>query len=596
MKPFVVLGAPEVAGGYLPHLLLGAYMVLLVWLCYLGYRKGKSTEEDYYLAGRGQGLLVSALTIMATMFSSAALLGIPGTVYRDGLAFVPFAMNLTVGGLGIYFLGTRMNRLGKARGYVTPADMIGEYYGGTSIRILAVSTGVLYVLPYVIMQIKAGGYLAERLFPDAPPIHVLGREFDMFDTGVWVLSLLTMAYVLVGGMRSVAWTDVVQGLLLLTGMLVAGLATVLYFQSQGGFFRAVSTLPPEALTMPGVTGKWNPWMIFSICTIVALGAVIQPGQWMRFYAARSVKTLRQCALIFAVVLPTCFIFGIMVVALGARVEFPPSWKAPVDELQAAEAWQGDGDYAEGARVRYAEGLFEAKGKVSSGQVFEPENWNPVQKLYPHEALGPEPSDTDKAVIVMTQLAVPEVFGAVFGSIVVTIILVAVLAASMSTADSNLHALSAVLTRDVYDRYVSPDASERQKTWFGRAVIVVATICAVALVEFSNESSGFNPLKLITQLMLLALSFCSQLLPVAIDVLFLNKGTRAGAVAGLSTGIAIVVLLNFFPEYSLGVTSVLHLCAVGVLANALVFILVSRFTRKVPGDRVEQFRRIIRGER
>ena len=477
MKPFVVLGAPEVAGGYLPHLLLGAYMVLLVWLCYLGYRKGKSTEEDYYLAGRGQGLLVSALTIMATMFSSAALLGIPGTVYRDGLAFVPFAMNLTVGGLGIYFLGTRMNRLGKARGYVTPADMIGEYYGGTSIRILAVSTGVLTYCPTSSCRSRRAaiwprGYsrMLHRSTFWAGSSTCSTPGYGFFPCSLWPTCWSGACA------RSPGRTSF-RASFYLTGMLVAGLATVLYFQSQGGFFRAVSTPPPEALTMPGATGKWNPWMIFSICTIVALGAVIQPGQWMRFYAARSVKTLRQCALIFAVVLPTCFIFGIMVVALGARVEFPPAWKAPVDELQAAEAWQGDGDYAEGARVRYAEGLFEAKGKVSSGQVFEPENWNPVQKLYPHEALGPEPSDTDKAVIVMTQLAVPEVFGAVFGSIVVTIILVAVLAASMSTADSNLHALSAVLTRDVYDRYVSPDASERQKTWFGRAVIVVATICA-----------------------------------------------------------------------------------------------------------------------
>jgi len=593
MTDLFFLADSKMVGGYLPHIMLGGYMLLLVWLCYYGYRKGKPTEEDYYLAGRSQGLLVSSLTIMATMFSSAALLGIPGTVYRDGLAFLPFAMNLTVGGLGIYFLGTRMHKLGRARGYVTPADLVGDYYGGTSIRILVVGTGVLYVLPYVIMQIKAGGYLAERLFPHAPPLTLLGKEFDMFDTGVWVLSLLTMAYVLIGGMRSVAWTDVIQGLLLLTGMLVAGLATVIYFQGKGGYFNAVSTLPREALTMPGATGKWNPWMMFSICTIVALGAVIQPGQWMRFYAARSVKTLRQCSMVFAFVLPTCFIFGIMLVAIGARVEFPPTWKAPTEELEKANPWEANGEYAAGEQVRLEGNLFQAIHAFGADKSFDEKNWVPVQKLYPHEALGPSPSDGDKAVIVMTQLTVPEVFGSGWGTIIVTIILVAVLAASMSTADSNLHALSAVLTRDVFDRFVHPNASERQKTWFGRAVIIVATILAVALVEFSNETSGFNPLKLITQLMLLALSFCSQLLPVAIDLLFINRGTRGGAVAGLTTGIAVVLLLNFYPDYSFGVTSVLHLCAVGVLANALVFTVVSRFTSKVPPERIEEFRKIMR---
>ncbi|MFP6900337.1 MAG: hypothetical protein VCA36_05305, partial [Opitutales bacterium] len=165
MTNFSTLATAEVAGGYLPHLMLGIYMLMLVWLCYLGYRKGKSTEEDYYLAGRGQGTLVTSLTIMATFFSSAALLGIPGLVYRDGASFFLFALNLPVAGLAVYLLGNRMRKLGKARGYVTPADMVGDYYGGSAVRLLAAATSALYVLPYVIMQIKAGGYLSQRLFP-----------------------------------------------------------------------------------------------------------------------------------------------------------------------------------------------------------------------------------------------------------------------------------------------------------------------------------------------------------------------------------------------------------------------------------------------
>ncbi len=587
MNTHTILASTEIAGGYLPHILLALYMALLIGLCVMGYLKGKATQEDYYLAGRGQGVLVTSLTIMATMFSSAALLGIPGTVYRDGLGFVPFALNLTVGGLGIYFLGSRMHKLGKARGYVTPADLLGDYYGGNAVRLLAALTGALYVLPYVIMQIKAGGYLAEQLFPDAPPVHIpfVNIDFDMFRTGVWVLSLLTMGYVLVGGMRSVAWTDVIQGLLLLSGMLVAGLATFIYFQGRGGYFQAISTLPHEALSLPGATGKWNPWMMLTICVFAALGAVIQPGQWMRFYAARSVRTLRRSALVFAVILPFCFIFGIMVVALGARVEFPPKWQAPPEEVQAAGELKSESN--------------------TSGAKFETSAWTKVEVLYPHEALGPNPSDTDKAVIVMAQHTVPKVFGATLGTVIVTIILIAVLAASMSTADSNLHALSAVLTRDVYDRHIRPEASEAEKTWIGRAVIVLATLAALALVELGEQGSGFNPLKLITQLMFLAIAFSSQLLPLAIDSLFLHKGTRQGAIAGLTFGILVVLFFSPLPEVILGkegataitgftdtLSRVIHVSAIGILANTAAFIIVSRLTPRLPKEHVDQFRKII----
>lgn len=540
-----ILAATDIAGGHLPHFMLGGYMLLLVWLCYLGYRKGKATEEDYYLAGRGQGAIVTSLTIMATFFSSAALLGIPGVVYRDGVSFFLFALNLPVAGAAVYLLGDRIRKLGKARGYVTPADLVGDYYGGTEVRLLAAATSALYVLPYVIMQIKAGGYLAQRLFPETPPLEFFGSSFTMYETGVWALSFLTMAYVLVGGMRSVAWTDVIQGILLIFGMLVAGLATIAYFGGLGGYFEAVSTLPAKALSAPGYSDKWNAGMLFSICAFASLGSIIQPGQWMRFYAAKDSSTLRKSALVFAVVLPVCFLFGIMLVALGGQVLFPP-------EITA-------------------------------------------EGIIPHPSIGAKSSEVDQIVIVMIQRVVPEMLGITFGAVVVTMILIAVLAASMSTADSNLHALSAVLTRDVYDRFIRPQADERERTWVGRIVIVLATMAAVALVEWSQKAGAFNPLELISQLMLLAIAFSSQLLPIAIDVLFLNKGTRQGAIAGLTAGIGLVLLLTIKPEWSFGITKIVHVSAVGIAANAIVFGFVSRVTKKVPQKRIDEFRRIIKAK-
>ena len=210
-----------------PYIVLGGYAALLICICWLGWRKGKVTEEDYYLAGRGQGILVTTLTIMATFFSSAALLGIPGLVYRDGLAFFPFALNLPLSGAAIFLLGSRISRIGRKRGYVTPGDMVADYYGGSDVmRGLVALVGFLYVLPYIIMQIKAGGYLAQRMFPEVEAVSLFGQSLTMFDLGTNVLSVITMLYVLIGGMRSVAWSDVLQGVLLLMGMLLAGVATV----------------------------------------------------------------------------------------------------------------------------------------------------------------------------------------------------------------------------------------------------------------------------------------------------------------------------------------------------------------------------------
>ena len=115
------------------------------------------------------------------------------------------------------------------------------------------------------------------------------------------------------------------------------------------------------------------------------------------------------------------------------------------------------------------------------------------------------------------------------------------------------------------------------------------------MEWSEGAKECNPLELISQLMLLAIAFSSQLLPVAIDVLFLNKGTRKGAVAGLAAGIGIVVLLTIQPDWSFGMTKVIHFSAIGAGMNALVFAIVSRFTEKIPQKRIDEFRNIMKGK-
>ena len=66
-------------------IVIGFYLLLLLVLGFVGYLKSRGGEEDYYLAGRDQGWLISSLTIMATFFSSFALLGAPGMVYREGV-------------------------------------------------------------------------------------------------------------------------------------------------------------------------------------------------------------------------------------------------------------------------------------------------------------------------------------------------------------------------------------------------------------------------------------------------------------------------------------------------------------------------------
>lgn len=529
--------------GTVAYVVLGLYLVLLLGLGFLGHLRGKATEEDFYLAGRGQGLWVTALTIMATYFSGFAMLTFPGWIYQWGIAPMLLALNLPVAGAAIFVIGNRVRKIGAARGFVTPADMVADYFGGSNpLRWLVAVVGMFYVIPYVIIQIKAGGHLAEGLFTGVDSIRLLGFELSIYDAGATALSVVTMIYVLVGGMRSVAWTDVIQGLLLLSAMVLSGYAVVTVMGGPAGFWQQVTTLPTDLLEVPEVPGRFNAWWMLGYCAFASLASIIHPGQWMRFYAARDARTLKQSAVVFATALPICTLFGVLLVGLGGRV------------------------------------------------------------LYPIDAGGNLPSilgSADQIAVVVIREHFPILFGMV-GVWLVALILVAVMAAAMSSADSNLHALSAVITRDVYDR-IAPGSSEKRKAWVGRIVIVVATLGALGISYWGDRNPDLGLLRTIGQFFLLAMAFSVQMLPLTVDILFLRRGTSTGAFCGLAAGLFTVFWFTPFPALILGtpafewtatVRAVADVGMVAVLVNTAVYATVSCFTRRSGSTKAEEYQRLL----
>ena len=552
----------EVAGadlGKMPFIMFGAYLVMLIGIGCYGYIKSKMSEEDYYLAGRKQSFMVTVLTIMAAYFSSAGMLGFPGAIYKEGVAFFLVTLNLPVAGCAIYILGSRIGRLGRAKGYVTPADMIADYYGNSTVlRILVAFIGFMYGVPYLIIQIRAGGHIAEQIFSSTSAVSIFGHDFTVFAVGTTILTLVMMLYVLIGGMRSVALADVAQGGLLLFGTLLAGGVTIYAFGGLGKYLEAISNLPPKALSLPGVTGRFSPWFLLTFCIFASVASIIQPAQWMRLYAAKSSKALKQSAVTFSVIVPLTFLLGILVVGLGARAMYPPT-----EVVDSA---------------------------------------TDVVTVTAHPVIG----EFDQALVALLKNKGVEVLGAI-GPFVVMLILLAILASAMSTADASLHAISAVLTRDIYDRYIRPKAGEKERAWVGRIIIVIAAALALWLVQVGQNNQDFKPLQMIAEMMFVAIAFSCQVLPVTLDMLFIRKGTRAGAIWGMVAGLGVVFCFTPLPGLMLGeglgtdiadkatyFKKLFDIGFCGFAVNVPVFVLVSLFTKKPDAERVAEFKQIMKG--
>ena len=235
--------APDL--GYSALVVMGIYLVALLFLGWIGRVSRKEESlRDFYLAGSGFGFVVLFLTLFATQYSGNTLLGFAGRSYQQGGSYV---VSITFMILVITVMMTyapRLFRLARRFGYITPVDYIFHRFGSHGLRILSV----------LLLCWGLGNYILEQLVAMGHAVDALSGGRIPFMAGVVLLVLVMLVYESLGGMRSVAWTDVVQGILLF-----GGCSVILYLllTTEGGLAAASETIreqDPVKLQAPDGAG------------------------------------------------------------------------------------------------------------------------------------------------------------------------------------------------------------------------------------------------------------------------------------------------------------------------------------------------------
>ena len=236
------------------------------------------TAEDFFVAGRGIGLLPFALAAMASTLSGFAFIGGPGLVYAIGLTalfiILPAALTNTYGAL---VLGKRMRELGAAHGLVTVPDAIGHRYDSPAAQGLSAVAIVVGVVGYLATNVLALGLVVDALFGVGLP------------TGIWIGAGITLAYSATGGILAGIWVDVFQGAL----MAVAS-AIVFVFALDSGNGLAAITRAVQAVD-PAFLGPWGTrgaMVALSFFFVFAVGSLGQPNIAHKYYMLRDVRRLR----------------------------------------------------------------------------------------------------------------------------------------------------------------------------------------------------------------------------------------------------------------------------------------------------------------
>ena len=162
-------------------------------------------------------------------------MGHPGLIYRDGLpyAYASFYA-ITIPFTGVMFL-KRQWMIGKRFGFVTPGEMLSDYFRSDSIRILVVIVALVFSVPYLGVQLRASGFL----------FNVLTDGMLDVNFGMWVLSAVVIIYVASGGLRAVAYVDTVQCLLLAGGIIAIGIIALVYVGGMGRMVDGIAALSQE---------------------------------------------------------------------------------------------------------------------------------------------------------------------------------------------------------------------------------------------------------------------------------------------------------------------------------------------------------------
>ena len=289
-----------------------AYLVVLVGLAWWS-RRESGTMAGYFIAGKKLPPWVVAFSTNATGESGWLLLGLTGMGYAAGAqAFWVVAGEVIGIALAWLLMSRRLKRLADGSDSITVPDVLAARFNDR--------LHILRGISVLIIVLMVGAYVAAQMV-------ATGKAVGGF-TGIpyeWAViggAVVIIAYTLVGGYKAVAWTDLVQGVLMLLGLLVLPAVAII---AAGGWDAVIESLWAQD---PGLLTPWGPEgksiaAIVAIVSFLAIGIPFLgvPQLMVRFMSARSEQSLKP-AMVISIIVIALFDIGAVLTGMAGRALFP----------------------------------------------------------------------------------------------------------------------------------------------------------------------------------------------------------------------------------------------------------------------------------
>ena len=291
--------------------LLG-YLVVLIALA-VWSRRETQTLAGYFLAGKKLPYWVVAFSANATGESGWLLLGLTGMGYAVGAHADWVVVGEMLGIIASWgLISRRLKRHGDETDSITITDALSAKFGehANLIRGIAVIIILVMVTTYVTAQMVASG----KAFSE-----FVGWGYR---ESVIVGAIIIIGYTFVGGYKAVSYTDVVQGTLMLLGLILVPAAAIYASDGFEGVRDGLYYQDPALLDMFAKVSEGLPGWI-AIASFIGIGLPLLgvPQMLIRYMSARDDQEIRK-ARVVSIIVMFLFTFGAVTAGIAGRALFP----------------------------------------------------------------------------------------------------------------------------------------------------------------------------------------------------------------------------------------------------------------------------------
>jgi len=240
------------------------------------FMKKNTTTDDYYVGGRKLSSLHIGLSVVATDVGGGFSIGLGGLGFAMGISGSWLLFTGLIGAwLSGVFLIPRVSDLARKNGFLSFPQFL-EFVFDKRVALLAGLISAIGYIGFTSSQFLAGAKLASSTFSNLT-----------LNQALLIMGIVAVIYTVLGGLKAVIYTDTVQWIILMAGLVFVGLPFA--YIKIGGIEVIRATLAPSFLSLRSITWqKLVNWM-FTIIPIWFIGMTL----YQRIYAAKDTKTAQK---------------------------------------------------------------------------------------------------------------------------------------------------------------------------------------------------------------------------------------------------------------------------------------------------------------